>query len=59
MQNFDTREILSYALVVGFLAAVFAGSFIVPERFTAIKDIVLVVIAFYFGNKSALDRPGE
>ena len=57
MKDFDTRAILSYALVIAFIAAVFAGAMIVPERFTAIKDIVLVVVAFYFGNKSALDKP--
>lgn len=58
MKDFDTRAILSYVLVIGFIAAVFAGAVIVPDRFTAIKDVVLVVIAFYFGNKSALDKPG-
>ena len=57
MMEKDIRPVLAFIILVGFVVAAFAGVLVVDERFTAMKDVVLIALGFYFGNRSTLDTP--
>ena len=59
MKGMEIRVWLALGLVAGFLLATFSGAIVIPDRFSALTNIVMVVIGFYFGNKATLDKPGE
>lgn len=50
IKDFDTRDLLALAIVGAFIAATFivGGDDLIP-----IKDMSLLVVGFYFGNKNS------
>lgn len=52
MKNFETRDLIALITILGFVVA----SFTALETIAGLKEISLMVIGFYFGNKSALDK---
>jgi hypothetical protein len=53
----DIRALLAFFIVAGFIAAAFAGMLVLDERFLAMKDVALLAIGFYFGNRATMDTP--
>lgn len=51
LQDLDFREALTALLVVGFMAGLFMG-----KDVSAIRDITLGAVTFYFANKSTMDK---
>jgi hypothetical protein len=45
-------------MILAFIAACFVGNAMLPERFLPLKDLAFVVVAYYVGTKTALDKPG-
>lgn len=57
IKDFDTRDLLAIMLVAAFIAI----SWLYPESSAAasMENVSLIILGFYFGNKSALDMPAD
>lgn len=56
IKDFDTRDLLALGIVGAFIGATFlvGGDDLIP-----IKDMTLLVVGFYFGNKNSPSAPVE
>jgi hypothetical protein len=50
-QNLDFREALTFFLCAGFMLGLFLG-----KDVSQIRDVTLGAVAFYFANKSTMDK---
>jgi len=53
----DVREILALVCVSAFTIAAFAVAKFEGVNVDALENVAYIVIGFYFGNKSTLDKP--
>lgn len=54
--KFDTRAAIAFIVTGGFVAGCYIQG---GAPALLLKDIALLVIGFYFGNKATLDKPAE
>lgn len=52
-KNMETRDLIALGVSAAFVAGCFV---LVPDRLAPLTNVALLVIGYYFGNKSTLDK---
>jgi hypothetical protein len=53
LKSLDTRDVIALGITLAFVLGCF---FLLPDRLAPLTNVSMLVIGYYFGNKSTMDK---